>query len=221
MTDLEYKTMIDEAHSIPILDVANLVMESVTKRSTSYTAKCPNHADNKLGNISFNFKYNCVKCFSCGASFTTINLVKTCNNLGFKDAIAFLYQHFPSYFTKAPDYTNSGECVKWEGLTNDEYRFLKLETKFLVEGKFASIRVFATMFPEEHDKILIRKMKDIYNEIYLLYNDMSNQGVKLSKLDKERKDFEDKLLNLLKKGLINKKRIDKNATDFYEVLKSL
>lgn len=220
MTDLEYNEMIEEAHSIPIIEVAALVMDGFTKIGAKYTGKCPNHTDNKIGNFSFNIAKNYARCFSCNTSFTTINLVKACLNVGFKDAINFLYTNFPSYFSQKPDYINSGECAKWKGLSSDEYRFLKFTNKFLVNGKYTSIRVFATLFPEEHDQILIRRMKDIYNEIFLFNKELEKYGCPLERIKKDKKEFEDKLLSLLKKGLLSIKISDEEK-DLFTVLKSL
>lgn len=221
MTDLEFEQMIEDAHTIPILDVAALVMDNFTKKQSRYTAKCPNHTDNKLGNVSFKTDKNYVKCFSCGTTWSTINLVKSCCNLSFKDAIIYLYQNFPSYFTQAVDFTGRSDYNEWTGLSSEEYRFLKFNTKYTINGQYASIRVYATLFPNEHDKILIRRMKDIYNDIHSFNKELSKQGVPLSKLENDRKAFEDKLLDLLKKGLQDKSKIDENSTDLFKVLKSL
>lgn len=221
MTDLEYDCMLSEAHAIPILDLAALIIDDFGKIGTKYTGRCPKHIDNKLGNLSFNIKGNYAKCFSCGTTFSTINLVKECCNVGFKDAISYLYTNFPSYFSRTPDFTNSGEYIAWNGLSGEEYRFLKFNTKYFIEGQPTSIRVFATQFPDEHDKILIRRIKEIYNDIHMLYRNMYDTGVSIEKLDNDREHIESKLVSLLEKGLINKSLLDKTKPSLYEMLKAM
>lgn len=227
MNDLDFRQMIEEAHSIPITEVAALVMDGFTCKGNVYTGRCNHHTDNNLGNVSFKLDKNFARCFACGTNWTTINMVKDYMSLDFKSAMQYLYNNFPSYFSKSPNFAENKDFkkrelhFKWEGLTGEEYRYLKFNTKYFVEGKSTPIRTFALMFPKEHDEILIRRIKDIFNQTHSFYRNALKLGVPKIKLDKDRIEFDKKILELLKKGLLDKKRLDPSISNLYDALKSL
>lgn len=214
MNEVEYEEMLQECYSIPIVEVGALVVTGFEIYHGKPTGQCCKHIDNKKGNFSFQTKGNFAKCFTCQEAFTTINLVKEFKGLKFKDAVMFLYQNFPSYFSKEPF---SGEYVyvkdNWNGLTNQEYMYLKMPTRLLLNGEKVQIREFAKLHPIEHDLLLINTIisykqliEDIYNSF--LTNNYDNK-ISLSKVKKDRKDMYFKLLNLLSKGIRNKDLLKK------------
>lgn len=217
MTDLDYQNMLDDCYSIPIVEVGALVVPGFEYYNGKPTGQCCRHTDNKKGNFSFEVKQNFAKCFTCQEAFTTINLVKAYKNLKFKNAILFLYQHFPSYFRKEPF---SGEYVppqdNWDGLTNQDYMFLKLPTRIPV-GEKMQIREFAKKHPLEHDILLVDSIMnktEVIEKVYRSFLKKSNiSKIELDKIKKDRKEIYKKLLNLLEKGIRNKdllKQVNKN-----------
>lgn len=214
MTELEYDNMLKECYSIPILEVGALVVPDFEIYRGNATGKCCKHVDNKKGNFSFETKKNFAKCFTCQQSFTTINLVKEFNGLKFKDAILFLYQNFPSYFTKEP-FSGEYKYVKddWNGLTNNEYSYLKLPTRIPLNGGKMQIREFARLYPFEHDVLLINTImlhKKLIEDVYNSFISTSNElDINISKVKQDRKDMYYKLLFLLEKGVMNKNLLKK------------
>lgn len=208
MTDLEYQQMLEEIYAIPIEEVGSLVMEDYGLHKGNLTAKCPDHEDKKLGNVSFKKDGNYVKCFSCLKSWNTLNLVKDCEKKGFKDAIFFLYQHFPSYFSKAPDFTgsNEGTYTKWEGLSNNEYAFLKISTRLRINGQVTPIKIFAETYPNEHDNILFLAIKNKIKELNEIKESFLSSNIDVAKIEKDYNTMYTKIINYLKKGLMNKEK---------------
>ncbi len=70
-----YRTLINQALKIPIIQVASKLGLPITQQKTT---KCinPSHFD-KNSSMSFNEKTNKYECFFCGASGTTIDMVKS------------------------------------------------------------------------------------------------------------------------------------------------
>lgn len=224
MTDMEYEQMIEEAHAIPILDVASLVMNKYGVTKGKLTAECPLHTDNKLGNISFSKNRNIVKCFTCGTSWTTINIVKTCLNMDFKNAIGFLYDNFPNSFSQKPDFKGNGDSnfQKWDGLSNKEYSSLKISTRLQVNGSVMPISAFAKAYPTEHDTLLVAAIKNILLEIKELKKDFlrENQYTEehKAKLDNDYIETSKKFINLLDKGLMIKENINIHKDNIREAI---
>lgn len=212
MTDQEYQDMIFDAHSIPIIEVGQLVVTDFEYYCGKPTGKCCDHIDGK-GNFSFKKEKNYAKCFTCQRPFTTINLVKAYKGYDFKNTIIFLYQNFPSYFRQEP-FGSDYVFIKddWDGLTNQEYMDLKILTRILVNGEKIQIKEFAKLYPLEHDILLITniiKHKSTIEDIYYTFNNtcFSSINCDLEKIKQDRKDIYNKLLTLLKKGMRNKKLI--------------
>lgn len=213
MEPIEYEEMLKECYSIPILEVGALVVPDFQICRDTATGKCCKHVDNKKGNFSFETKKNYAKCFTCQASFTTINLVKDFKGLAFKDAIMFLYQNFPSYFSKQP-FSGKYTYVKdnWNGLTNQEYLYLKIPTRVPLNGEKIQIRDFAKKYSNEHDILLISAImshKQTIEKIYDSFLIMDNNCEDISKIKQDRKDIYCKLLTLLEKGIRNKSLLKK------------
>lgn len=228
MTTGEYEEMLMDCYSIPIVEVGALVIPGFQYINSKPTGECCKHIDNKKGNFSFNIKKNYAKCFTCLTAFTTINLVKEYKGFCFTDAVLFLYQNFPSYFRKKPfggEYSDIKE--QWDGLTNQEYMYLKLPTRIPVNGEKIQIREFAKKYPLEHDILLINTIinhKEIIENVYLSFSKRFNQdNSNLENIKKHRKEIYLKLLNLLEKGIRNKDFLKKinDKIDLKVLIKNL
>lgn len=208
----------EEARAIPILDVAYLVVPFFVNKGNRSTGECCKHTDNKLGNLRFEIDDNYAKCFTCGTKWDTIGLVMDFKRLSFTDALEFLYQNFPSYFSNVEEIT---ERPKWNGLENKEYHFFKINSQLIIGHTVINIREFATEFPEEHDMLLIEKTYKLKEEIDEVYYALLGKYDK-EKLEKDKNNIEAKILSLLKKGLkTNLKNIPKEMSlnDFLNINK--
>lgn len=220
MTSEEYEQMVEDAHSIPIIEVGALVVTGFEYYNSKPTGQCCKHVDNKKGNFSFNTNRNYAKCFTCGEAFTTINLVKAYKGLGFKDAILFLYNNFPTYFTQEP---YGGEFVpaieNWDGLTNKEYMYIKVPTRLTIAEKTLSISEFAKEHPFEHDIMLVEKIIDYRNYIEKIHTILLfDKKLDKKTIEQNYKDIYTNFKNLLTKGLRNKELLPKTGKINLKVL---
>lgn len=219
MENSEYLKMIEEAKSIPCVEVGELVVTDFRYINREPTGKCCDHTDNKWGNFKFRTKYNRVKCYSCHKTWNNIDLVKDYKRMEFNDAILFLYHHFPKYFSVVP-FENKGNYVpeEWDGLSNTEYRFLKIPTRLFVKDKMIFIRDFAKEFSYEHDILIaesILRAKDDIERIFVLQKNNP-------KAVQDRKDIYKRLFELLQRGIMNKELINgKEKVDLQELIKIL
>lgn len=192
---------VKEANSIPILEVAKYVVPRFTDKGNKSTGQCCKHTDNKLGNLRFKEKGNFAHCFTCNTTWKPVSLVMDFCNLGFTDALEYLYSRFPSYFSNIQEYEKK---PKWHGLLNKEYKYLGISIQQNFGNMVMDIREFATCFPDEHDALLIAKILKKQKEIDALANFL-HKKMDSEKIQQERAKIEDKLYNLLTKGLMNKK----------------
>lgn len=190
-----------EANAIPILEVARLVVPRFVDKGSRSTGQCCRHTDNKLGNLRFKLDKNFAHCFTCNTTWWPVDLVKDFRNLSFQDALKFLYSHFPSYFSNVKEYE---EKPKWKGLSNKEYKYLGISIQQNIGNMVMDIREFATCFPDEHDALIIVKILKKQKEIDMLA-DFLRGKMNPEKIQQDKAKMEDKLYDLLSKGLINKK----------------
>ena len=79
---------IQKLRELPIEAVA----ERLGLRVRMHRALCPFH-DDRHPSLSFSVRRNTFRCFVCGASGGTIDLVMKCMNVGFKEACGWLQTH--------------------------------------------------------------------------------------------------------------------------------
>ena len=190
-----------EANAIPILEVARLVVPRFVDKESRSTGQCCRHTDNKLGNLRFKLDKNFAHCFTCNTTWWPVDLVKDFYNLSFQEALEFLYRHFPSYCSVREEYENK---PKWRGLSNKEYRYLGISIQQSFGNITMNIREFATLFPDEHDALLIAKIVEKQKEIDSLTHFL-NGKIDSEKIKSDKARIEDKLYGLLTKGLMNQK----------------
>ena len=190
-----------EANSIPILEVARYVVPKFTDKGSKSTGQCCKHTDNKLGNLRFKTDKNYAHCFTCNTTWGPVNLVMDFLNINFLSALDYLHSRFPSYFT-IKEYEKK---PKWNGLLNKEYKYLGISIQQSFGNNIVmDIREFATLFPDEHDILLISKVLEKQKEVDSLAHFLSQKmDSEIIKTDKTK--IEDKLYGLLTKGLMNKK----------------
>lgn len=204
------KLDVNEANNIPILEVAQIVVPRFTNKGSRSTGECQMHTDRNLGNLRFKIEANFAHCFTCNNTWWPVSLVIDFLNLSFQEALEFLYERFPSYFTIVEEYEKK---PKWNGLSNKDYKFLGISIQQHFGSTMMDIRDFARSFPDEHDKLLITKILEKQKEIDRLYIFLSNKMDEV-RLKKDRKEMEDKIYRMLAKGLMNKKNkqyISKNS----------
>ena len=190
-----------EANAIPILEVARLVVPRFQDKGHLSTGQCCRHTDEKLGNLRFKVDANFAHCFTCDTTWRPVDLVMDFMSLSFLDALEYLYNHFPSYFTDI-DYYDVRPA--WNGLSNKEYRYLGIPTQLYFGKLILNIRDFAENFPDEHDSLLIVKVIEKLNEINSLANFLQGRMDSLE-INQDQKKIEKKLYTLLHKGLRSKK----------------
>jgi len=190
-----------EANAIPILEVARLVVPRFQDKGHLSTGQCCRHTDEKLGNLRFKVDANFAHCFTCDTTWWPVGLVKDFCNLSFQDALEFLYSHFPSYFSNVKEYEKK---PKWRGLSNKEYKYLGVSIQQNIGNMVMDIREFATCFPDEHDALLIAKILKKQKEIDRLA-DFLRGRINPEKIQQDKAKMEDRLYDLLTKGLMNKK----------------
>ena len=218
MENSEYLLMIEEAKSIPIIEVAELVVTDFQFINREPTGKCCNHTDNNWGNFKVR-KNNTCKCYSCDTRWNSIDLVKSYKRLEFNDAMRFLYNHFPSYFSVVP-FENNVQYVKeeWNGLTGDEYRFLRIPSRLFVKDKIIFIREFAKEFSCEHDILILESIQRMKSDIERIFQFQRNDPDAIQ----DRKDIYQKLFALLHKGIMHKELVDgKEKLDLDLTIKNL
>lgn len=193
-----------EANSIPILDVARIVVPRFQDKGRLSTGECCMHIDNKLGNLRFKIEKNYAHCFTCGRTWWPVSLVMDFMKMDFKEALEFLYRYFPSYFTVELT-KEKKKKPKWNGLTNQEYKFLGIAIQQHLGNTAMNIRDFANIFPEEHDALLTAKIQEKKKEIDRL-NKFLIGKIDNEELNRCRLKIEKKIENLLNKGLKSKNK---------------
>lgn len=194
-----------EALNIPILEVAAIVMPSFVEKGKNSTGQCCKHTDNKLGNVSFQLDKNRVHCFTCSSHWNNISLVMDYLNLNFYDALCWLYEKFPTYFSNVEEFKIK---EKWNGLENNEYKFLKINTSVYILDKNMHIREFANEFPEEHDYLLVSKALKIVNSISEYNTELMKRGFEENCLNLHLERINKKIKDLVTKGLMNKNNLE-------------
>jgi len=190
-----------EANLIPILEVAKCVVPRFTDKGNKSTGQCCKHTDNKLGNLRFKENGNFAHCFTCNTTWKPVSLVMDFCKLSFTDALKYLYNRFPSYFTNVQEYEKK---PKWYGLLNKEYKYLGISIQQNIGNMVMDIREFATCFPDEHDALLIAKILKKQKEIDRLA-DFLRGRINPEKIQQDKAKMEDRLYDLFTKGLMNKK----------------
>ena len=85
--------------SITLIDLANEILKNadivevishyikVEKKGRNYSALCPFHDDQKLGNFSISKEKGIFKCFACNAGGNAINFVQKIEHISYKEAV--------------------------------------------------------------------------------------------------------------------------------------
>lgn len=188
----------EDALKIPILDIGRIVVPQFTDRGSRSTGQCCKHKDEKLGNLRFRENKNYAHCFTCGENFDPISMVMDYRNLNFTEALEFLYDYFPNYFT-LEDYNHAN----WTGLSTKDYRFLGISSQLPLGTETYDIRQFAKKFPKDHDVLLVSKVLKVKENLLEIKEQLLLRGFTDEKIDKDERKIEEKLFNLLKTGLIS------------------
>lgn len=204
-----YKLDVCEADSIPILEIAKYIVPDFINNGHKSTGRCVKHTDNKLGNLRFNIGKNYAHCFTCSTTWYPVQFVMEFKNLTFSKALQFLYELFPSYFL-VKHFNTTFSKKNWKGLTNKEYKKIGINTTLYLE-KSINIKDFALLFTDEHNNLLLAKIKQKQEEVKEIYENLIKEIKKedtemRKKIEKDKKEIEDYLYNLLSKGFIKKKQ---------------
>lgn len=206
MNNRDFEILKEESiNNIPIEEVASLVMDNFQTYKGRITATCPSpsHLDKNFGNVSF--KYNRVRCFSCNQSWNNINLVMIKNNLKYLDAIKFLYNHFPSYYSIIPDFNDINIIEdNWKGLSNKEYKKLGMSTSYIINGITINVRELYLTNSTLHDQILKKCVDKKIKEVENFYNYIKTTDKFNKSIETDFKVFKQSILLGLKKGLYDK-----------------
>lgn len=73
---MNYKKVIQQINSLPILLVAELVVPKFINRGKNSIGQCVLHEDNKLTNLKFHIEGNFAHCFTCDTTWTPYRLLK-------------------------------------------------------------------------------------------------------------------------------------------------
>ncbi|QUH22059.1 hypothetical protein [Alkaliphilus sp. B6464] len=197
----------EEANSIPIKSVARLVIPRFQESNNKSTGECCKHTDQILGNLRLKNEdehsgdsNNYAHCFTCGETWYPVKLVMDYKGFGFQDAMEFLYQNFPSYFTNVKEFD---DIPKWEGLDNNEYKYLGIRIQHRFGDITIDVREFAREFPKEHDILLLSKIIEIKSKIDKIETYGLEKHIEKDKIQKDKEKIDKKLLDLLKRGLIS------------------
>lgn len=204
INDEEFTRIKEEAKSIPIIEVGELVVTDFSYRGNMPTGRCCKHVDEKWGNFHFRTKNNVAKCYSCGQVWDSIGLVEDYKGLNFAESVNFLYDHFPEYFSKKPFSDVQYEKEEWYGLTNKEYRYLKIPTRLLIKDKMISIRQVYKEFPYEHDILLIKSVIRIKNDVERIFKYRVHSD---NNATKDKAAYYNKIFELIKKGMYHQNLI--------------
>ena len=131
---------------IELQKLRELPIEAVAERLglqvRMHKALCPFHDDHHAS-LSFSVRRNTFRCFVCGASGGTIDLVMKCLNMGFKEACRWLADEHnvivsdisPSAFSPQPSTFNASRYEKYfeHPWLNDEARRFLFEERRLDE----------------------------------------------------------------------------------------
>ncbi|HPN14754.1 MAG TPA: CHC2 zinc finger domain-containing protein [bacterium] len=80
---------LDRARRVPIMEVAQSVLQGIKRSGNSYKALCPFHKE-KTPSFTLYPEANSYYCFGCGVHGDTIDLIRNLNNCDFKQAVAYL-----------------------------------------------------------------------------------------------------------------------------------
>jgi len=187
-----------DALRIPVLDIARIVVPQFVDKGKFSTGQCCRHEDNKLGNLRFKEGKNYAHCFTCGESFDPISMVTEFRNLDFQEALEFLHDYFPNYFTTDIEYHNS-----WTGLSNKDYSYLGIQSQVMLGEESMDIRTFAKKFPKDHDVLLVSKIIKMKENMEIIKDHLLMRKFDESKIEKDEKKINEKLFQLFNSGIFS------------------
>lgn len=207
-----------DALRIPIIDVARIVVPQFVDKGKYSTGQCCRHEDKKLGNLRFKERENYAHCFTCGEGFDPIKLVTDFRRLEFLDALDYLYDYFPTYFSTELEYHSS-----WTGLSNKDYSYLGIQSQVPFGAESIDIRSFAKKYPKDHDILLISKILKMKESMEQIKCQLLLKKLDAVKIEKDERKIDEKLFEFFKTGVFSKefKISDLKFEEFHHTLKNL
>lgn len=170
---------IKEINTIPILEVAPLVVPKFHFKGKTAIGQCIFHEDNILNNLKFNVEKNYAHCFTCSRTWSVYKLVKEFGHFNsVEQVVQFLnkqgYQikmNICGNTITANNTITAKKIAPWKNLLKNYFILYSLEDDI------------CNQIIEERTKEYKSKIDMIYNQLIVLYPQLK------SKLEQEKKQL--------------------------------